>query len=82
MEFFLFTSREEFADEAMLLAVLLDTDDLQYSENTDHDESILVSVVTGHECRYLSTELRHEDEEHEYCYHKHTTIGSCPVSEC
>lgn len=66
----------------MFFAVFLDTDNLQYSEDTDHDESVFVSVVRSHELWYLSTELRHEDEEYEYRHHEHTPIGSCPVSEC
>lgn len=66
----------------MLLAVFLYADDLEYTEDTDHDESILVPVVWGHEVRYLSTEVGHEDEEHEYRHHEHTTVGASPVSKC
>lgn len=49
METFLFTSREESAKEAMLDSIFFNTDDLKYSENTNHYESILVSMVTCHE---------------------------------
>lgn len=45
MDFLLFSAIKEFPQEAMLLSVFLDADDLEYSEDTDHDESILVSVV-------------------------------------
>lgn len=78
----LFTAREESAEETVFFPIFFNADDLEYSEDTYHEESVLVSMMWCHKCWYLSTELCHEDKEDEYCYHEHTAIGTCPISEC
>lgn len=82
MQIFLYTPREESTEESVLLTVFLDTDDLEYTEDTDHDESVLVPVVWRHERWYLSTEVGHEDHEHKYSDHQDATVGTSPVSKC
>ncbi len=65
-----------------LLFFLPDAQYLEDSEDTDHDESVFVSMMIAHETADVSTELRYEYEEEEDWYHEGFPVSFCPFSEC
>ena len=66
----------------MFLLIFIETQYLEDTEDADHDESILISVMSIHEFWYFPTEVHYKDEEEKYRDHKCTTMSPSPFTEC
>lgn len=65
----------------MLLGFIFYSEYFEYSENTDHDESVLVSMMRIHKFGDFPSEIRHEDEKEENNNHEWLSISLRPFSK-
>lgn len=65
----------------MLLTILLYPEYLEDPEDTDHDESVFVSVMCTHKISDLASEIHNENEKKEYTDHECLAVGTCPIRE-
>ncbi len=72
---------EKSLDKAMLLTIFFYPKNLENSEDTDHDKTILISVMTIHEFSNLATKVYDEDEKDKYRHHESLSILTYPVRE-
>ena len=63
MDGILFTSREESAKEVMFFAIFFDANDLEYSENTYHEESVFILMMPFDKRIDLSSKVHSDDKQ-------------------
>lgn len=66
----------------MLLWLIFDTKNFEYSKNTNHYKTIFVTMVRAHKFCDFSTKIGHKNQKDKYGYHEGFSIRLCPIREC